>query len=189
MTVMTSESVLVHDGRHRSVESHLIALARKHGLTVRGVSDKIDALAALNIQAARTESGDRTSTPHSGGSTPTTPRPARTTWSTSRRPRCRLSRPQHRASIWRDGARCTMIPRLSSSLDALRAFIRDTLPGWGCALTEPGGDCAPDARPSATMWYGGRAIGPQAARTLELAAFRVTLGALLAHESRLPGDG
>ncbi len=189
VTVMTRESILAHDDRHRSVEPHLIALARKHGLTVRGVSDKLDGLVALEVRAARIAGGNRELdaalwwlyADHAETGADDLAEVEKTGAAAY------LDR-SIGASIWRDGAKCTMVPRLSSSLDALRTFIRDALPGWGCEWIEPGGDCAPDARPSATMWYGGRAVGPQAAPTLELAAFRVTLGALLVHESRFPGD-
>ncbi len=86
-------------------------------------------------------------------------------------------------SAWREQTPVPMVPRLSTSFDALRHWTHTHLPGWGRESQEPGGDCEPGAKPNVTMWKAGYDTGPIWGPTLEFAGFRAAIRALLAIET------
>lgn len=190
VTVMEGGRVIRHHDEHRAVEWHLIALARDLDVHFQGVPDKLDPLRTLDARLARLDVGNREID-------------AALWWifaDHSDTDREDLAEAAQRGvvayldrvvgpKLWREPEGLAMVPKLSTSLDALRHYTHSHLPGWGREMREPASDRPETEMPGVRMWRGGFETPTMNAPTLELAAFRAAVCALLAVETGLAAEG
>lgn len=184
VTVVEAGRAVRHHDEHRAIEWHLIGLARELNLPYTGIPDKIDPLSALDARLAMLDVGGREIdaalwwifADHSDTD------PDDLAEEAQRGVVAYLDRVVG-PKLWREPEGIAMVPKLSTSLDALRHYTHSHLPGWGREMREPASDRPETEMPGVRMWRGGFETPMMNAPTLELAAFRAAVQALLAVES------
>lgn len=190
VTVMEAGRVVRHHGEHRAIERHLIALAQDLDIVFQGLPDKLDPLRSLDAALSRLDQGNREIdarlwwifADHSDTD------PEDLAEAAERGVVAYLDRVVG-PKLWREPEGIAMVPKLSTSLDALRHYTHTHLPGWGREMREPAGDRPETDMPSVRMWRGSFETPTLSAPTLELAAFRAAVSALLAIETGLAAEG